>query len=767
MKKNQVKILLVDDDAANLRRLEAALEDLDEELVSVGSGDAALGSVLDDSFALVLLDASMPTIAAIDMAARLRRHPRAQALPILFLGAGTHFPLEPAYALGAIDCLSAPLNPVVLRAKAALFIDLHRKTAELALQRHEAQLGMAAKERAHTILESTSEGFLAVDADWRIRYANRAAERLTGIARAALAGADFWDVFAQLRGSALEAGLRRSAAERVAIQFEACHAPFGRWLEINSCPTQDGALALYLRDDSERRMAEEGVRRLAAVAEQSPDFVGIATPDAVGMFLNLAGRALAGIAPDAAISDYTVADFFAPDCRQFVRDVVLPALTGAPARWEGELRFAHLVSGVVVPVYFKGFAVRDARGEIIGLATVTRDISEQKRAEDALRRIAADLAEADHRKSEFLATLAHELRNPLAPIRTGLDLLRMKAQEPAVVAKVLGMMDRQLGHLVHLVNDLLDVARITRGKIELKKEAVELKVLVAMALEANAALVEASGHTLEVTLPQQPMRLQADTTRIVQVLSNLLNNAAKYTPAGGRIGVSAWAEAGQAVLAVSDSGIGIAPEALGTVFDMFTQVRSQVDRAQGGLGIGLSLVRRLVELHGGSVAAASAGRGQGSTFTLRLPLDARTALAAPAAAPNSPAALPGLVPSLRVLVVDDNADAAESLSALLTMLGHQASVALDGRAGFELARQTRPDLVFLDIGMPGMDGHAVARAIRATPGMAQVVLIALTGWGARGDVRAAEEAGFDQHLTKPVSVEALERAVRAVAGGRR
>ena len=632
-------------------------------------------------------------------------------------------------------------------------------TASLVIgQRHEARERMAAEDRAQNILESISEGFLAIDRDWRIGYANHSAETLTGIPRETLAGAVLWDVFPHIRGSELEQGLRRSAEQRSLVKFEAYYDPFGRWLEINSCPTPDGGLALYFRDESERRLAEEGIRRLAAVAEQSPDFIGIATPDATGMFLNPAGRRLAGIAPEAPISDYTLADFFAPESRQFVLDVVLPALTGEPARWEGELRFAHLGSGAVAPVYFKGFAVRDDLGEIIGLATVTRDITEQKRAEDELRRIAVDLSEADHRKSEFLATLAHELRNPLAPIRTGLDLLRMAPPDPAALARVLGMMDRQLGHLIHLVNDLLDVARITRGKIELKKETVELKTLVAMARETCLALIESSGHTLEVGLPAEPIVLEADATRIVQVLSNLLNNAAKYTPAGGRIALEAWTEAGQVVLAVSDSGVGIPPEALATVFDMFTQVRSNIDRAQGGLGIGLSLVRRLAELHGGTVEAASAGRGQGSTFTLRLPLSG----AGPPPAQGPHGAQRGARPGLRVLVVDDNADAAESLSALLAMLGHQPRVARDGHQGFEMARQFQPDLVFLDIGLPGMNGHEVARAIRATPGMQQIVLVALTGWGARGDVVRAEDAGFDQHLTKPVSVESLERALRAV-----
>ncbi|PIL45123.1 hypothetical protein CR105_11720 [Massilia eurypsychrophila] len=1079
MHKNKVKILLVDDQPANLLVLEAVLAELDEELVSVGSGEAALRAVFDHSFAVVLLDVLMPTMNGFETASLMRRHPRSQALPIIFLTAAAtdDFPIEQAYALGAVDYLTKPFNPVVLRAKVSVFIDLYRKTAAIGLhheerhqaalrarderirlildstryyafigtdverniteweggaadilgwsadqalgrsadmifapedraagvpqaeaarardrgraldrrwhlrrdgsrlyadgvmvplrddaaklrgyakifrdataeklaaeqlatieaererlfgrleaaslltvgqrsalelavsdaplgdvldvlantaeeyaggaglaailladgerarlrhaagpslprefmdavdalppgaqegpaalaaasgdvvtaadiadgdswplfrdlalahglhacrampivapsgavlgvfcwyrrqacevpddedaalallantaslvigQRHEEQERLAAEDRARDILESISEGFLAIDADWRISYANHAAERQTGIAREELAGALFWEVFAQMHGSAIEQGLRLSAAERSHVKFDSYYDPDGRWLEINSCPTPDGGIALYFRDDTDRRLAEQGIRRLAAVAEQSPDFIGITTPDAIGMFLNPAGRRLSGIPAEALISDYSLVDFFAPECRPFVRDVVLPALTGEPARWEGELRFADLSSGKVVPVYFKGFAVRDDRGDIIGLATVTRDITEQKSAEDALRRVAADLSEADHRKSEFLATLAHELRNPLAPIRTGLDLLRMAPADAGATERVVGMMDRQLSHLIHLVNDLLDVARITRGKIELKKRPVALETLVSMALETSVALIESSGHKLEVHLPPEPVVLDADTTRIVQVLSNLLNNAAKYTPAGGRIVLSAWTEQGQALVTVSDSGIGIPAESLGAVFEMFTQVRGHMDRAQGGLGIGLSLVRRLAELHGGSVAAASAGRGQGSTFTLRLPLGGSEGSRDGGRGAVAPA--PG--PALRVLVVDDNADAAESLAALLTILGHQPRVARDGHEGLAMAREFGPDLVFLDIGLPGMSGHQVAREIRATPALAQVALVALTGWGASADLLQAEDAGFDQHLTKPVTLEVLRGAAGARA----
>src|SRR5450830_1567779 len=639
-------------------------------------------------------------------------------------------------------------------------------TASLVIgQRHEASERLAAEDRSHNILESISEGFIAIDDGWRITFANQAAEDVTHVGREQLAGALFWDAFPQMRGSAIEAGLRRCASAREAVKFDAWYDPLGGWFEINCCPTPDGGIALYFRDETERRMAQEGIRRLAAVAEQSPDLIGIATPDTVGMFLTPAGRALSGMPAAARVTDYRLADFFAPASRRLVEEEVLPALTGAAGRWEGELHLARFDTGAEVPVYFKGFAVVDDRGAIIGLATVTRDITEQKRAEDALRRVAADLSAADHRKSEFLATLAHELRNPLAPIRTGLDLLRLPQYEPAAKTRVMEMMDRQLGHLIHLVDDLLDVARITRGKIELKKAPVALGELVAMAVESNQALVDAGRHTLEVHVPEEVILLDADSTRVVQVLSNLLNNAAKYTPAGGRIVLSAWREDGpagagpQAVVAVRDSGVGIAAEALASVFDMFTQVRGHRDLAQGGLGIGLSLVRRLAELHGGTVSAASDGKGLGSTFTMRLPA-VNGALAHHAQAPAPSAPMP-VASALRVLVVDDNADAADSLAALLDMLGHQPRVALDGHAGLALARQMRPDLVILDIGMPGMNGHEVAQAIRATPSLAGVMLIALTGWGAPDDVERAGQAGFDRHLTKPVSLDALEAALSA------
>jgi len=377
------------------------------------------------------------------------------------------------------------------------------------------------------------------------------------------------------------------------------------------------------------------------------------------------------------------------------------------------------------------------------------------------------LVEADRRKSEFLATLAHELRNPLAPIRNGLELLRLGEAKPELRtnlhANVRAMMERQVGHMVHLVNDLLDIARVSSGKVVLQAERLDLQSVVASAVETSLPLIEAAGHTLVLDLPDAPLQVEADAVRLSQVLSNLLSNAAKYTPQGGRITVAARLEGkcdgGEVVIDVSDTGIGIAAESLPEVFEMFTQVARSIDRARGGLGIGLALVRHLVQLHGGSVGAASAGPGQGSRFTVRLPCAAPAGRGADVARePPQPGSLPAS--GLRVLVADDNVDAADTLCKLLDLAGHVACVAYDGEEAVRLAREFRPQVGFLDIGMPRLDGYDTARAIRALPGLDAVRLVALTGWGAEEDRQRSHAAGFDEHMLKP----ALPEQVQAVLG---
>lgn len=393
-----------------------------------------------------------------------------------------------------------------------------------------------------------------------------------------------------------------------------------------------------------------------------------------------------------------------------------------------------------------------------------RDITSRKSAEEAVRLSEERLKDADRRKDEFLAMLAHELRNPLAPIRTGLQLVRLAGDTPAAVERVRPMMERQIGHMVRLIDDLLDVSRITSGKIHLQRQASALSEMLNAAVEANRAAIEAAQLQLSIELPDRDPFLFVDPTRFVQVISNLLNNAAKFTDAGGRIVVSAAVAGGRSqgaelVLSVADSGIGISTDTLPLVFDLFTQGERSRHRPQPGLGIGLALARRIVDMHGGRIDARSAGPGCGSEFTIYMPvLDGVEAVS------NSPSsAVAPLRVKRRVLIVDDNADAAETLALLVGTLGGEARTAADGPSGIQCASEFSPDMIFLDIGMPGMDGYETCRRIREKRFGRRPVIVALTGWGQEDDKRRAAEAGFDSHLTKPADPVILERLLAGAA----
>jgi PAS domain S-box-containing protein len=395
--------------------------------------------------------------------------------------------------------------------------------------------------------------------------------------------------------------------------------------------------------------------------------------------------------------------------------------------------------------------------EMAGVGILVSDITERKRLEEELRRQASELQEADRQKNAFLAILAHELRNPLAPIRNALHLLQMPGVDPDAVQQAQAMMERQVQHLVRLVDDLLDVSRILRDKIELRKERVELAAVVARGVETAQPVIDAQGHTLTLSLPTEPLWLEADPVRLAQVLSNLLNNAAKYTERGGRIALSARREGAEVLVRVEDTGIGIEPEMLPRVFGPFFQVDRSAARSQGGMGVGLALVRKLVEMHGGRVQAASGGPGRGSKFTVRLPAPGKTRQSdhPRTDAENSPRAPAS--PCLRILVVDDHRDAAESLAMLLRLDGHDVRVAHDGPEALSVAQNQLPHLAFLDIGMPGMDGYELCRRMRAQPALRETLLVALTGWGQEEDRRRSREAGFDRHLVKPVEPDSLTR----------
>jgi PAS domain S-box-containing protein len=419
-----------------------------------------------------------------------------------------------------------------------------------------------------------------------------------------------------------------------------------------------------------------------------------------------------------------------------------------------EFRFRHS-SGEWRWMEARGRAVYGARGEPLTLYGIGIDTTTRRRSEDELRRENAELTEADRRKDEFLAVLAHELRNPLAPIKNSVTMLKARPMPDEQMAWARDAVERQVDLMARLLDDLLDVSSMAREKLELRKERVELAHVVDTAVARSRPLIDAAGHELTISVPSEPVYVDADSVRLAQVLANLLDNAAKYTERGGHIRLSANVEGRELVISVKDDGIGIAEEHLPRLFDMFAQTTSALHRAQGGLGIGLSLARALVELHGGSVMAYSEGPGRGSEFMVRLPLARTRMLERDAHAPEEPAAPAGR----RILVADDNHDAAESLAMMLRMGGNDVRTGRDGVEAVTIAHSYHPQVVLLDIGMPRMNGYDAARRIRSEPWGREMMLIALTGWGQDEDKRRAREAGFDHHLTKPVDADELEKLV--------
>jgi PAS domain S-box-containing protein len=385
---------------------------------------------------------------------------------------------------------------------------------------------------------------------------------------------------------------------------------------------------------------------------------------------------------------------------------------------------------------------------------IARDISERKRAAEALK-------EADRRKDEFLAILAHELRNPLAPIRTALELLRRARDDSTLLEQVRSLMERQVAHMGRLIDDLLDISRITQGKLQLRKERVELAAVVQSAVEVASPVIEAQAHEFTVLLPHETIYLHADPVRLAQVFANLLNNAAKYTPKCGHLWLTAErpaCEAGEVVVSVRDTGIGIAPEQMIHLFKMFSQFVPALEHSQGGLGIGLALVRGLVELHGGRVEARSAGLGKGSEFTVHLPVVLVPEGVSPASGVKNQNG--GPMPKGRILLVDDLRDSVECMGMMLRLAGHDIQTAYDGLEAVQAAATFRPDVAILDLGLPKMNGYEAARHIREQPWGKGMILVALSGWGQDEDKRRATEAGFDHHLTKPVEPAALEKLLR-------
>jgi PAS domain S-box-containing protein len=538
----------------------------------------------------------------------------------------------------------------------------------------------------------------------------------------------------------------------------------------NAVPLRDdegrvtGVIATFV-DITERRRIEELRResegRFRTLADQAPVLIWINDLEGCEYvnreYLRFLGRTLDEVRGMGWV------DAVHPEDREEYLEAYRRAVERRE-RFEAQLRF-RAGSGEYRWMMSTGLPRLTADGALIGYLGCSSDITEVRQAMEALQ-------ESDRRKDEFLATLAHELRNPLAPLRNGLEILRLVLGGVEEVEETLQVMERQLAHMVRMVDDLVDVSRISRGKLDLRRERIDLGDVVRDAAHIARRRIEEEGHLLVPSLPDEPAWVEGDATRLAQVIANLLDNAAKYTRPPGRIDLTLARVEGEALISVADTGIGIAREMLSKVFDMFTQADRPLERSQGGLGIGLTLVKRLVELHGGTVSAESEGPGRGSRFTVRVPLaapapaadQATTRFSAAAGAPRQGESAPHPAPGpRRVLVVDDNHDAASSLAAMLEILGHEARTASDGIEALEVMERFRPDLVLLDIGMPRMNGYEVCRRIRAKPWGADVVVAAVTGWGQDADKQRAREAGFDQHLTKPMDPAALGMLLAASA----
>jgi PAS domain S-box-containing protein len=602
-------------------------------------------------------------------------------------------------------------------------------------------------------LEGLMEGFVAYDANWVMTYINASGERLLGRKREEVLGKTWQQAFPHAVGNPVDHMYQRVKRRRVAEGMEFRYAHYGTWMEISASPLSNGGIGVYFRDISDRKRVEEELRTLAAIVENSGDFVGLSSPDFVPLYVNEAGRRMLGLV-DSDVTQTRVMDYFWPEDLPRIEAEAVPALE-RDGHWSGEVRFRHFQTGQPIPTMWNVFAIRDDSGKTVGYGTISPDLTAMKRADAALQAANAQLRDSARRKDEFLAVLAHELRNPLAPIANAVELLNLRGSQEPALQSAREVIARQVRHMVRLIDDLLDVGRITSGKLELRRERVELAVVVEQALET--ARPHLRGHEFTLSLPAQPVWLDADPVRLAQVLSNLLNNACKYTPGGGQIRLSAARVGAKVALKVRDNGIGIPREQLPALFNMFSQVAPPPGLAVGGLGIGLALSRTLVEMQEGTIEADSEGPGHGSEFTVTLPAFDEGATPR---GPRTQASGTGADPR-RILVVDDNQDSAASLARLLRADGHTTEVAYDGERAVQAAASFRPDTVLLDIGLPGMSGLDACRAIRSQAGNQHILIAAVTGLGQEEDERKSREAGFDAHLVKPVQHAALTALLAA------
>ncbi len=689
---NKANILVVDDHPDKVLVLQTILEELNENVVVANSGKEALKLMLEMEFAVILLDVKMPEMDGFETASLIRGRRRFAHTPIIFVTAyADEMHTSEGYSLGAVDYILTPIVPEILRTKVSVFVQLFHMTNSIR-QHAEERIALVREQAARAAAEEAirRSTFLA-EASQVLSSSLAVEETLTGLTRFAV----------PYLGDLCAVVLLDDSGETCQTQLA--------WTA-----GRDGSIAI--RQATVVRLRDEKIAEMLALSLGRSEF----------QMLDLGNEKIALAADNGGVSQALLPLGFA-----------LGKLAIFPLLARGRQLGALLVGASTSRIFSS--ADLAVTSDLAGRTAIALD--------NAL--LYSKIQSDDQRKDEFLAMLAHELRNPLAAIKYANQLAKIQGRAEDETEEII---DRQVTNLAHLIDDLLDVSRITRDKIQLQREMIDASTLVDRAVATVKQTVDARQQSFSVDCSKDPMPLDVDSTRIEQIFANLLSNAAKYTPEGGTIAVRCFRQDGQAVFQVRDSGVGIPSDMLPRVFDLFTQVDKSLDRSQGGLGIGLTVARKLAEMHGGSVTAKSEGLGSGSEFTVRLPISDKTLETKAPAAP----VMRGSAPR-KILVVDDNLDTARSIAALLRRAGHEVEIAHDGPTALKVARDFQPEAILLDIGLPIIDGYRVAETLRRESAFAKVLLIAISGYGQADDRKRSRAAGFDDHLIKPVDFRELLR----------
>jgi len=697
----RANILIVDDLPEKLLVFGTVLEDLGQNLVFVRSGSEALREVLQREFAVILLDVNMPDIDGFETASLIRKYKRSAHTPIIFITAyADEMQTAQGYSLGAVDYILSPVMPEMLRSKVQVFVDLHTMQGRIRRQADE-RVARVAAETGQRVAEENGR---------RAAFLSRASSVLAASLDPAVAMQGLVELLVPDTAT-LALLLTTDGHGGLDAGPLACHVA-GQVPQLSELHV--ARLPVLLQQVLHRALRQRSRQVLSAVELQALQSVD------------------AGLVAGAAV----------------------PLLAG-------ERVLGVLVVGLSQPdggLAAAGWAMLDELAGRAAIALENATLYRSLQAEIVERRAAQDeLQYTNQRKDEFLAMLSHELRNPLAPIRNALEIMRRLAPPEPKLKWAGDVMDRQVSHLTRLVEELLDVARISEGKVSLNRQPVDLGAVVAQSVETVQPFVDARSHTLVLSLPRSPVWLQGDAARLSQIVSNLLHNAAKYSEEGGHIALSLALHDGEATVSVRDNGMGIDAALLPRIFDLFAQGSRALDRSQGGLGVGLTLARRLAELHGGRLEARSEGVGRGSEFLFTVPCVSLVTTDPPA--PPPPVARGPQ--SRRVLIVDDNQDAAESVAEFLELEGHEVRAVFDPELALASVAGFAPQVVLLDIGLPRISGYEVCRRLRLMPQTRDALIVALTGYGQREDQRLAMEAGFDRHLVKPTDPDALVALISA------